>query len=153
MKLDRLTLLYSNLYKHAACQIKVSPDLQYIANAVDSRLVIREHSQDLTILMVYESIKPIDYIEWAPNSEYILAVNYEHARVDIWSTMDTNWHGIFKDPRIEFMVKLKWSSDSKNIIYTSDLKVHDKCLRYIKVLTVCFSFFWVFGIYLQESYN
>lgn len=127
MKLDRLTLQYSNLYQHGANQVKISPNAQYVANAVDSRLVIRDHVKDLSILMVYQSAaSTLDYIEWSPSSEYILAVDTSQSRIDVWSTLDSHWHAVFKDPRIETIQKVKWSSDSQHILYTADLNVRKR---------------------------
>jgi WD40 repeat protein len=124
-----MNLEYSNLYKHKYNQVNISPNGNYLANSLDNRLVIRDHGTGLTILMVYESMKPIDYIEWAPNSEYILSVNYEFSRIDIWSTLDINFRATIKDSRMA-IVKVKWSPDSKNIMYTVDMKV--------KEITCCF---------------
>lgn len=120
-----MNLSYSNLYKHAAYQAKISPNGHYIANGLDNRLVIRDHSKDLTVLMVYETPKPIDYVAWSPNSEYVLTCNYEAGRIDIRSTIDTNWHGIIKEGRIS-MTKVSWSFDSKKVLYITELKVKQK---------------------------
>ncbi|KAI8088518.1 hypothetical protein BDF21DRAFT_358265 [Thamnidium elegans] len=117
-----MNLSYSNLYKHASYQAKISPNGHYVANGLDNRLVIRDHSDELTVLMVYETPKPIDYIEWSPNSEYILTCNYEAGRIDIRSTIDTNWHGIIKEGRIS-MTKVSWSFDSKKVLYITELKL------------------------------
>lgn len=104
--------------------MKISPNAQYVANAVDSRLVIRDHVKDLSILMVYQSAaSTLDYIEWSPSSEYILAVDTSQSRIDVWSTLDSHWHAVFKDPRIETIQKVTWSSDSQHILYTADLNL------------------------------
>jgi hypothetical protein len=118
-----MNLVYSNLYKHASYQAKISPNGHFIANAIDKRLVIRQHTKDLTVIMVHESSKPIDYIEWAPSSEYILSCNYEAGRIDVRSIADTNWHGIIRDGRIS-MSRVMWTFDSKNILYTTNFKVN-----------------------------
>lgn len=117
-----MNLEYSNLYKHKFHQVKISPNGHYLANSVDNRLVIREYGRELDILMVYNTIKPIEYIAWSPNSEYILTVNYEFSRIDIWSTTNVNFRMTIKDPRMT-MVTAKWSPNSKNILYTVDMKV------------------------------
>lgn len=76
----------------------------------------------MTVLQVYDSKRPIDYIQWSPNSEYIFTINYEQSRVIIRSTSDPKWHGSITDEGFP-IVRVKWSFDSKNILCISELKV------------------------------
>ncbi|KAG2200729.1 hypothetical protein INT47_002773 [Mucor saturninus] len=117
-----MNLVYSNLYKHDGCQAKISPDGLFVANVQENRLIIRQHNQGLTIHMVHLLKNPIDYIEWSPNSEYILSCNYEGGRIHVRSLADKNWHGVIKEDRAA-MAKAMWTADSKNILYTTELKL------------------------------
>lgn len=117
-----MNLSFSDCFKHASYQVKISPNGHYVANALDTRLVIRDHNNNLNIVMVYETVKPIDYVEWSPCSEYILSCNYESGRIDIRSTINTSWHGVIKEGRVG-IVKVKWSFDSAKIYYTTEFKV------------------------------
>ncbi|KAI9476565.1 MAG: WD40-repeat-containing domain protein [Benjaminiella poitrasii] len=113
---------YSNLYKHSRFQCKISPNDHYVANVVENRLVIRAHGQELTVVQVNEARLPIDYILWSPTSDYILTINYAKSRIDIRSVIDPKWHGVITDERYPF-VKVQWSSDSKNVLCISELKL------------------------------
>lgn len=118
-----MNFLYSNLYKHSQYQCKISPNNYHVANAVDNRLVIRRNDNELTVLQVHETRRPIDYIQWAPDSQHILCVNYENCRVDVRSITDSKWQGSISDKAYPF-VRVKWSPDSKSIICVSDFKVN-----------------------------
>lgn len=117
-----MKLTYSYIYKHSHYQCKSSPNNYYVANAVENRLVIRRQDPEMTVLQVYDSKRPIDYIQWSPNSEYIFTINYEQSRVIIRSTSDPKWHGSITDEGFP-IVRVKWSFDSKNILCISELKV------------------------------
>ncbi|KAI8988936.1 hypothetical protein BDB01DRAFT_783669 [Pilobolus umbonatus] len=113
--------VYSNLYKHS-CQPKISPNGAYVANAVENRLVIRSHGEDLEVLTVYEGPGEIDFIQWSADSHYILAVNYTRSRIDVRSMQDSQWHCIIKDPGFP-LSHVKWGPDSQSIICISDLNM------------------------------
>ncbi|CEP09942.1 hypothetical protein [Parasitella parasitica] len=115
-----MRFLYSNLYKHSYYQSKISPNNYYVANVVDNRLVLRRNDQELTVLQVHETRRPIDYIQWAPDSQHILCVNYENCRIDVRSASDSTWQASISDKTFPF-VRVKWSPDSKNIICVADL--------------------------------
>ncbi|KAI8091051.1 uncharacterized protein B0P05DRAFT_528559 [Gilbertella persicaria] len=117
-----MKLVYSNLYKHSQYQSKISPNNYYVANAVDDRLVIRRQDRHLQVLQVHETRSPIDYIQWAPNSEHILTVNYQKSRVYIRSLTDPKWQGSIVERRFP-IVRVRWSPDSKSILCISELKL------------------------------
>ncbi|RCH79368.1 WD repeat-containing protein wrap73, partial [Rhizopus stolonifer] len=114
-----MKLVYSNLYKHSQYQSKISPNNYYVANAVDDRLVIRRQDRHLQVLQVHETRSPIDYIQWAPNSEHILTVNYQKSRVYIRSLTDPKWQGSIVERRFP-IVRVRWSPDSKSIEFSPD---------------------------------
>lgn len=118
-----MNLEYSNLFKHASFQAKISPNGIYVANALENKLIIRQHTKDLTVIMVHMSSNPIDYIEWSPDSEYIVSCNYEAGRAEVRSMADKNWRAIIREGRMS-MLRVMWTGDSKNILYTTDLRVN-----------------------------
>jgi hypothetical protein len=117
-----MKLTYSYMYKHSQYQCKISPNNYYVANAADNRLVIRRQGQEMSVLQVYDSKRPIDYIQWSPNSEHIFSTNYKQSRVNVRSVSDPKWHGSITDEGFP-IVRVKWSFDSKNILCISGLKV------------------------------
>lgn len=115
---------YSSLYKHLKFQCKISPNNHYVANIVENRLVIRRHELDLTVKEVYTAQQTLDYLQWSPDSEYVLVVSYEKSRIEVRSMTDPKWKGVIYDEGFPF-VRVVWSPDSKNILCFSDLNV--KC--------------------------
>ncbi|EIE90508.1 hypothetical protein RO3G_15219 [Rhizopus delemar RA 99-880] len=79
---------------------------------------------DLSIVNVFECLKPIDYIQWSPNSECILAANYESSRIEVHSIIDPKWTATIKDLAFPF-ASVQWTVDSKNIISVSQMNVND----------------------------
>ncbi|CAO3643055.1 unnamed protein product [Cunninghamella echinulata] len=117
-----MELTYSQLYKHSSYQCKISPDCKYVANTTETRLVIRDHSQDMIVMHVYETNYTIDIMSWSPDSQYILTMNREHAIVNIWSINDTNWKTTLLDKRFG-MEHIWWSPDSSSVLITTELKL------------------------------
>ncbi|KAI8383073.1 hypothetical protein BD560DRAFT_364711 [Blakeslea trispora] len=117
-----MRLVYSNIYKHSQYQSKISPNDEYVANAIGDRIVIRKKDRDLSVIQVYETRIPIHYIQWSPNSEYIMAVNYEKSRIYIRSVVDYKWQGSITERRFP-IVRVNWSPDSKNILCMSELNL------------------------------
>ncbi|KAK4508946.1 uncharacterized protein ATC70_013219 [Mucor velutinosus] len=117
-----MNFVYSNLYKHSQYQCKISPNSYYFANAQENRLVIRRNTTDMTVLQVHETRRPIDYIQWAPDSQHILCVNFEHHRVEIRSAADSAWQASISEQAFPF-VRVRWSPDSKNIICVAELEL------------------------------
>ncbi|KAG0191222.1 WD repeat-containing protein wrap73 [Apophysomyces sp. BC1034] len=113
---------YSDLYKHTSYQCKASPNCNYIANIVDSRLVIRSLSADLTILHVYACAHPINYVEWSPDSRFILTANFKRSLVEVWSVEDTHWKGVITDPSFG-IATVRWSPDACSILCVDSYKV------------------------------
>lgn len=48
-----------------------SPDGKYLACVVEYRLIIRE-AESLQVVQLYSCLDRVQYIEWAPNSLYVL---------------------------------------------------------------------------------
>lgn len=119
-----MNLSFSNLCAQAYYQAKISPNAQYVANATANRIVIRRSSMDLSIVNVFECLKPVDYIQWSPNSECILAANYESSRIEVHSIIDPKWTATIKDLAFPF-ASVQWTVDSKNIITVSQMNVKD----------------------------
>ncbi|KAG1055180.1 hypothetical protein G6F46_003331 [Rhizopus delemar] len=123
-----MNLSFSNLCAQANYQAKISPNAQYVANATANRIVIRRSSMDLSIVNVFECLKPIDYIQWSPNSECILAANYESSRIEVHSIIDPKWTATIKDLAFPF-ASVQWTVDSKNIISVSQMNYEDKAIE------------------------
>ncbi|KAI8878782.1 WD40 repeat-like protein [Backusella circina FSU 941] len=135
-----MDIIYSNLYKHSFYQSKISPDEKWLANAIDNRLVIRHNTAELGIVAVQHNQKPIDFIQWSPDSTCILALNYETARIQIWSITDMDFTAVIKDTGFG-ITSIQWNSNSSAIICTSELflrlsiwDIESKKMEYIEHL-------------------
>ncbi|KAL0092935.1 hypothetical protein J3Q64DRAFT_1695420 [Phycomyces blakesleeanus] len=106
---------YSNVYKQSLYQCQFSPSNEYVAHAVDNRLVIRYNDIDLTIIHVYECPFVIEYVQWSPDSKYILIASPSKAIVHVLSISDTIWRAIFED-HYHGIQRVTWRSDSGGII-------------------------------------
>lgn len=117
-----MKITFSNLCSHAFHQVKISPDGQYVANAVSNRLVIRRSGEELPVIHVFECSRSINYIQWSPNSECILTVNYEFSRIEVHSIMDPKWIAHVRDPGFPIALA-QWTADSKSILCTAEMGV------------------------------
>ncbi|CEI95195.1 hypothetical protein RMCBS344292_09389 [Rhizopus microsporus] len=115
-----MKITFSNLCSHAFHQVKISPDGQYVANAVANRLVIRRSGEELPVIHVFECSRSINYIQWSPNSECILTVNYEFSRIEVHSIMDPKWTAHVRDPSFPIALA-QWTADSKSILCTAEM--------------------------------
>ncbi|KAI9019595.1 hypothetical protein CLU79DRAFT_758028 [Phycomyces nitens] len=106
---------YSNVYKQSLYQCQFSPTNEYVAHAVDNRLVIRHNGLDLTIIHVYECPFGIEHLQWSPDSKYILIASPSKAVVHVLSIVDTSWRAIFEDAW-HGIQRVSWCSDSGGII-------------------------------------
>ncbi|KAI8077860.1 WD40-repeat-containing domain protein [Halteromyces radiatus] len=126
-----MELTYSQLYKHNGYQCQISPDNKYVANTVDTTVVIRDHSQDMVVMHVYETNHVIDWMSWSPNAQYIVTMNKEHCIANIWSISDTNWKTTLSDRRFG-MQRGWWSPDGSSILISSDLDLKITIWMFLK---------------------
>ncbi|ORE05223.1 YVTN repeat-like/Quino protein amine dehydrogenase [Rhizopus microsporus var. microsporus] len=131
-----MKITFSNLCSHAFHQVKISPDGQYVANAVANRLVIRRSGEELPAIHVFECSRPINYIQWSPNSECILAVNYEFSRIEVHSIMDPKWTAHIRDPSFPIALA-QWTADSKSILCTAEMGKEQRYINGVKFRDKC----------------
>ncbi|KAI8062693.1 hypothetical protein BC940DRAFT_308137 [Gongronella butleri] len=117
-----MNITFSHLYKHTGYHTRISPDGNYVANVVDSRLVIRDHSQQLVVMHVFETEGVIDQMAWSPDSQFIATLCCERARAHIYSISDTSWKVTLADRRFG-MQHMWWTPDSCAILISSELEL------------------------------
>ncbi|ORZ21647.1 hypothetical protein BCR42DRAFT_407996 [Absidia repens] len=122
---------YSHLYKHSLYQCQISPDNKYVANTVDSTVVIRDHSQDMVIMHVYETNHPVDWMCWSPDAQYIATMNHKRSVANVWSINDTNKKITLSDRRFG-LAQAWWSPDSSSLLISSDLDLKITVWMFIK---------------------
>ncbi|KAJ3681824.1 hypothetical protein LUZ60_014397 [Juncus effusus] len=111
---------FTEAYKQAG-PCCFSPNSKFVAIAVDYRLVIR-NVLSLKVEQLYSCVDKISFIEWAPDSEYILCGLYKRPMVQAWSLAQPEWTcKIDEGPAgITFA---RWSPDSRHILTTSEFQL------------------------------
>ncbi|KAJ2726536.1 WD repeat-containing protein wrap73 [Coemansia sp. Benny D115] len=116
---------FTDLYKQSnSALVKFSPDGQYIAVAVEHRLIVRDAQTPKRIHRVYscayETAPYIQEVAWSADSQYLLTASYQNNRVDVWSLDDEQWRCAIHDEvaRIE---RAQWGPDSRHILTLSEL--------------------------------
>lgn len=117
-----MDVTFSNVYQHSQHQCHISPDNKYVANAAGTTVVIRGHSQKMIVMHVFETNHPVDWIGWAPNSQYLATMNLQNSIANVWSINDTNTKITLSDRRFG-MAQAWWSPDSSTLLISSDLDV------------------------------
>lgn len=98
-----------------------SPNSQFLAVAVDYRLVIRD-ALSLKVVQLFSCVDKISYIEWARDSEYILCGLYKRPMIQAWSLSQPEWTCKI-DEGAAGIAYARWSPDSRHILTTSDFQI------------------------------
>nr|CAD1835072.1 unnamed protein product [Ananas comosus var. bracteatus] len=80
---------FTDAYKQTG-PCSFSPDSRFLALAVDYRLVIRD-VVSLKVVQLYSCVDKISYVEWAPDSEYILCGLHKRPMIQAWSLSQPEW--------------------------------------------------------------
>ncbi|KAL9267780.1 WD repeat-containing protein [Drosera capensis] len=98
-----------------------SPNSRFLAVAVDYRLVIRD-VLSLKVIQLFSCVDKIIYIEWAPDSEYILCGLHKRPMIQAWSLLQPDWTCKI-DEGPAGIAYARWSPDSRHILTTSDFQL------------------------------
>lgn len=98
-----------------------SPNARFLAVAVDYRLVIRD-VLSLKVVQLFSCLDKITYIEWAPDSEYILCGLYKKPMIQAWSLTQPEWTCKI-DEGPAGVAYARWSPDSRHILTTSEFQL------------------------------
>ncbi|GAB2294098.1 hypothetical protein Dimus_028317 [Dionaea muscipula] len=98
-----------------------SPNAGFLAVAVDYRLFVRD-VVSLKVIQLFSCVDKISYIEWAPDSEYILCGLYKRPMIQAWSLFQPEWTCKI-DEGPAGIAYARWSPDSRHILTTSDFQL------------------------------
>ncbi len=112
---------FTEVYKQTNSLCVFSPNGEYIATAVQQRLVIRE-SHSLQIVQLYNCTDLIQDLTWSPASDLILVASYKLGIFQVFSLEDENWT-CKVDEGLVGCVKVVFSPDSRHVLSFSDFQV------------------------------
>jgi hypothetical protein len=113
---------FTEIYKQSSSLCRFSPNGEFVATAVQQRLVIRQ-TQTLQILQLYTCLDTIQYIEWCMDSDLILVASYKLKTFQVWKLSDEKW-GAEVDEGLAGLVRLLWAPDGRHVLSFSDFNVN-----------------------------
>lgn len=109
---------FSDLFKQTTQLCEFSPDGKSLANVVQFRLIVREMNS-LEIKNIFTCLDTINYIEWSPDSEFIMCSLSKRNLVQVFSIENPEWKCKI-DEGSAGLLKCNWSPDSRHILTTAD---------------------------------
>ncbi|KAJ3319035.1 WD repeat-containing protein wrap73 [Boothiomyces sp. JEL0866] len=109
---------FTEIFKQTDRLCRFSPNGEYIATAVQQRLVVRE-AHSLQILSLFNCNDLIQEVQWAKDSDLLLVGSYKQAKFQIWSLHDEKWTANIEEG-IVGCVKLMWAPDARHVLSFSD---------------------------------
>ncbi|KAJ3275834.1 WD repeat-containing protein wrap73 [Terramyces sp. JEL0728] len=107
---------FTEIFKQTDRLCRFSPNGEYIATAVQQRLVVRE-AHSLQILSLFNCNDQIQEIQWAKDSDLLLVGSYKQAKFQIWSLHDEKWTANIEEGVVG-CVKLMWAPDARHLRIT-----------------------------------
>lgn len=133
---------FSDIFKQSGQHCTFSPDGLYLATAVQHRLVIRNLSS-LQISQFQQCMDTIQYLEWSPDSKYIVCGLYKRSIVQIWSIENPDWTCKI-DEGSAGLTSIVWSPDSRHIFTIAEFHLRitiwsliSKSVSYMKYPKSC----------------
>ena len=112
---------FTEIYKQSNSLCKFSPNGEYIATAVQQRLVIRQ-TDTLQILQLYTCLDNIQDIHWAPDSDLILCCSYRLKTFQVWSLSNDKWTAEV-DEGLAGCCLVMWAPDARHVLSFSEFNV------------------------------
>ncbi|XP_076472326.1 WD repeat-containing protein WRAP73-like [Babylonia areolata] len=109
---------FSELFRQSDLLCGYSPNGKYLASCVDYRLVVRD-VDTLQIQQLFSCQDAIQYMEWSPDSLFILCGMYKRGIVQVWSLENPEWHCKI-DEGSAGLKAVRWSPDSRHVLTTAD---------------------------------
>jgi WD40 repeat protein len=128
---------FSELFKQSNQLCRFSPDGSHVASCSSYRLVVRD-VDTLQITHLYTCLDAIQYLEWSPDSLFILCGMYKRGLVQVWSLEQPDWTCKI-DEGSAGLIAVRWSPDSRHILTTAEFHLRitvwsliNKSVSYIK---------------------
>ncbi|CAL4253458.1 unnamed protein product, partial [Meganyctiphanes norvegica] len=128
---------FSEVLRLSGGLLSWSPNGSYCAVAITARLEIRD-ARSLQTVCTFNCIDAVQYVEWSPDSQYILTCNYKRSIAEAWSLEKPEWRCKI-DEGSAGLIKICWAPDSRHILTTADFHLRitvwslvNKSVSYIK---------------------
>ena len=112
---------FTEVFKQSQGLVSFSPNGEFLATAVQQRLVIRE-SHSLQILQLFNCTDLIQHVSWSDGSDLILVASYKLGIFQVFSLEDEEWTAKV-DEGILGCSKVIWAPDSRHVLSFSDYQV------------------------------
>ena len=113
---------FTELYKQTGSLCKISPSGEYIASALEHRLVIR-HAETMQVVVMYSCQANIEDLGWAPDSNLVYCASFQLGNIQIFSVRDESWTAHI-DEGLCGTVALKWCPDARHLLSFSEFNVN-----------------------------
>ncbi|KAJ3322604.1 WD repeat-containing protein wrap73 [Blyttiomyces sp. JEL0837] len=112
---------FTELYKQTSFLCTFSPDAQYVATAVEHRVVVRD-AETLQIVQLFTCLDNVQALQWSPNAELILCGSFKKAAIQVFSLRDPEWTASI-DEGAAGLSNILWSPDCRHILSFSDFQL------------------------------
>ena len=112
---------FTEIYKQSSSLVEFSKNGEYLATAVQQRLVIRE-TLSMEIIQLYACLDDIQYLEFSMDSDLILACSYKSNGYQVFSTTDENWTAQFSSGT-SGLSKVIWAPDARHLLAFTEFDV------------------------------
>ncbi|XP_070207172.1 WD repeat-containing protein WRAP73-like [Littorina saxatilis] len=133
---------FSELFRQSHQLCRFSPDGKFLASVVDYRLVVRD-VETLQIQQLFSCQDAIQYIEWSPDSLFILCGMFKRGIVQVWSIENPDWY-CKVDEGSAGLCAVRWAPDGRHILTTADFHLRitvwslvNKSVSYIRYPKQC----------------
>ncbi|KAJ1724740.1 hypothetical protein LPJ53_001023 [Coemansia erecta] len=118
---------FSDLYKQSnGSLVRFSPSGEYVAVAVEHRLIVRTTQTPKLIHRVFGTAytaRPfIEALEWSPCGRFLLTASYAMSRADVWSLDDDTWRCTLVD-EVSRITRAQWGLDATRVLTHSELNL------------------------------
>ncbi|XP_028394144.1 WD repeat-containing protein WRAP73-like [Dendronephthya gigantea] len=112
---------FSDEFKQNNYLSRFSPNGLYVANCVQYRLIVRD-IKTLQIVHLFTNMDAVQYMEWSPDSGYILCGMFKRGLIQVWSLDQPDWRCKI-DEGLAGLEAVRWSPDSRHILSTAEFQI------------------------------
>ncbi|CAG8588720.1 12576_t:CDS:10 [Acaulospora morrowiae] len=112
---------FTESFKQSLNLCRFSPDLKYLAIALENAVVVRE-TETFQVSFEFKQTSNIQSLEWSPDSTLVLAANFANGEIVIRDVNDPTWKRNIREGPAGLM-NVKWNPDSRSVMCFSDFQL------------------------------